>query len=107
MTERSDADLADDGAERTTQQREGALADELASRHLAYRRALEHHTELVQAQLTRVQATAYVPESLPTTDNLPASYRSVREARELLEAARGALLRHRARRAGALVGDGE
>lgn len=88
---------ADDAATMAAEQRTGALADEVGGRHLRYRRAVETHLEHVQHELLALQATAYATDQLPDVTPLRASYRAVKEARDLYDAARDALRQHRSR----------
>lgn len=86
----------DDGLERQAQQRVGFLRDELTTRHMAYRRQLEAHLQVVQQHLGLVHALTSDP-SQRVHNPLPQSYRKVREAQEVYDAAAEALRQHIAR----------
>lgn len=90
MSETTNTD-ADDTTTISVTQRRAALYDEMSSRHLAYRRALERHLEAVQQEVVEVQATTVLPEGMSVAFTLSRSYASVRETRATFEAARGAL----------------
>lgn len=67
------------------------LTDELGSRQLNYKRALERHMELVRTELAMIAATRD-PSAFPEAhDPLPRSWQQVREARALRDAAVHAL----------------
>lgn len=87
---------ADDGLERAMQANAGVLADELGTRQLAYRRALENHLLEVTGQLALQQATRDPSVGPPAHDPLPRSWARVREARNLRDAAADAVRHYRA-----------
>lgn len=98
MTEATGTD-GDDYGDRLELQAEAGMRDELGARTLAYRRNLERLAEQTQHELIALAANQHTPEHFRGTDRLARSWRAVREARDVMDAARDALLQHRADKA--------